>query len=127
MRPAYRLRVNSADLPVSPLSIEVAYKLASDSDSPSVALPVRDPTGQPVRHPRHGFDITAALGFEARPLENFGGFVVSTIGPPAGPADMITVTVVAPELQGAIKALRTDSWHEITLEDLLPASCSRAA
>lgn len=80
MRPAYRLWVNSADLPVPPLSIDVAYKLASESDSLSVALPVLDPTGQPVRHPRHGFGITAALGFEGRPLENFGGFVVSTIG-----------------------------------------------
>ena len=118
MTPAYRLQVAGNDLPVPPLSIEITDKLGSDSDALRITLPGRDASGEFVRQPRHGIEITAALGFEGQPLQDFGTFVVSAVAL-QGPPDVATITATTPELLGSIKAPRSRSWDDITLPDLL--------
>ena len=118
MTPAYRLQVAGNDLPVPPLSIEITDKLGSESDALRFTLPGRDASGEAVRQPRHGVEITAALGYEGQPLQDFGTYVVSAVGL-QGPSDVATITATTPELLGSIKAPRSRSWDDVTLPDLL--------
>lgn len=118
MKPSYRLQVNGHPLAVAPLSIEAVDQLGTESDHLQITLPGKNPGGEFVRHPRHGTPITCALGYEGSPLQDFGTFVVSSVEL-QGPPDVISLGCDTPELTGAIKAPRTRSWEDTSLDDIL--------
>lgn len=96
------------------ISLTLIDEAGQKSDSAEITLDDRD---YRIALPEVGAKLTIALGLVGALVE-IGTYVVDEISGALAP-DLVTIRARAADMLGAIRARRTRSWKEVTLEDIV--------
>lgn len=125
MKPAYRIQVDGDDVTASfqgqLTSLTITDKQGTESDE--LELVVSDPQGR-IALPRRGVMVRVAIGWDGQSLIDKGTYEVDEVEH-SGPPDVIRIKGRAAQLQGKIKEQREDSYHDLTLGQILSTIADR--
>lgn len=125
MIPAYRIEVDGADVTArfqgQSVTITLTDKQGTESDE--LELSVSDPDAS-IALPRRGVLVRVAIGWAGQALVDKGSYQIDEVEH-SGPPDIIKVKGRAAQLQGKIKEQREDSYHDVTLGEIVSTIADR--
>lgn len=127
-RPAFRVSINGDDITAliqdRLLALRVVDHAGQESDSVELAI---DDRGAMVPMPPEGAEIQVAMGYSDRgrkPID-LGTFVVDEVELSSGPRTMVVKGSAARASATLLKELRTESYHDTTLEEIIDTTAQR--
>lgn len=124
-QPDYRItlagRTISPELNARLVSMTLVDRRGFDSDQLDITLADHD--GR-LALPSRGAELTVAIGWRHTGLIDRGKFIVDEVEH-SGPPDQLTIRARAADMREGLPVKRSQSWHEITLQDLIATIAAR--
>ncbi|ERS88728.1 phage late control D family protein [Halomonas sp. PBN3] len=124
-RPSYRLtlagQVISPELEGRLMRLRLTDRRGLEADQLDITLADHD--GR-LALPRHGAELTLALGWAEQGLVERGTFIVDEVEH-AGAPDALTIRARSADMRQRLPGKRSQSWHELTLADIVTTIAGR--
>lgn len=126
-RPAWRVTVDGGDITAT-LSTRLISLSLSDNrgfEADTLELTLDDGDGR-LALPRRGAVVALWLGWAGEPLEDKGRYIVDEVEC-SGTPDQLAIRARSADLRAGLTRKREQSWHGVTLGDLVKAIAGRNA
>ena len=125
MKPTYRIIADGSDITAlindRLLLLRISDKPGMESDEFELRIDDRD---QAVALPARGGRVEVLLGYESHPLKRMGAFTVDEVQL-SGPPDEITIRGKASDMRGSGKTVRSGSWENVPLSQIVTEVAKR--
>ncbi|SNB63709.1 hypothetical protein SAMN02745900_01216 [Pseudomonas sp. URIL14HWK12:I8] len=125
MKPTYRIIADGSDITAlindRLLLLRTSDKPGMESDEFELRIDDRD---QAVALPARGGRVEVLLGYEGQPLKRMGAFTVDEVQL-SGPPDEITIRGKASDMRGSGKTVRSGSWENVPLSQIVTEVAKR--
>ena len=119
MKPTYRIVADGKDITAlindRLLLLRISDKPGMESDEFELRIDDRD---QAVALPGRGGRVEVLLGYEGQPLKRMGAFTVDEVQL-SGPPDTMTIRGKASDMRGSGKTVRSGSWEDVPLSQIV--------
>ena len=125
LAPNYRISVDGRDITPTIESRLVSLRLEETrgEDADRLDLTLTDNDGK-LAIPRQGTTIAVAIGWEGQQLVDKGTFKVDEVEHSGAP-DQVTIRARSADLAHTLRQRRDQSWHQLTLEQILRTIATR--
>ncbi|WP_416139059.1 phage late control D family protein [Halomonas sp. HK25] len=124
-RPSYRLtlagQVISPELEARLMRLRLTDRRGLEADQLDITLSDHD--GR-LALPRHGAELTLALGWAEAGLVDRGRFIVDEVEHSGAP-DVLVIRARSADMRQQLPGKRSQSWHEVTLGDIVTTIADR--
>ena len=119
MKPTYRIIADGKDITVlindRLLMLRISDKPGMESDEFELRIDDRD---QAVALPARGGRLEVLLGYEGQALKRMGAYTVDEVQV-SGPPDELTIRGKASDMRGSGKTIRSGSWENVPLSQIV--------
>ena len=119
MKPTYRIIADGKDITAMIndrlLLLRISDKPGMESDEFELRIDDRD---QAVALPARGGRVEVFLGYEGKPIKRMGAYTVDEVQV-SGPPDELTIRGKASDMRGSGKTVRSDSWENVPLSQIV--------
>ena len=119
MKPTYRIIADGKDITVlindRLLMLRISDKPGMESDEFELRIDDRD---QAVALPARGGCLEVLLGYEGQALKRMGAYTVDEVQV-SGPPDELTIRGKASDMRGSGKTIRSGSWENVPLSQIV--------
>ncbi len=124
-RPSYRITLSGADITprINGRLISLTLREQRGLEADQLDLVLADHDGALVL-PRRGAALQVAFGWQDEGLIDKGLFIVDEIQHSGAP-DQLTIRARSADMRGELPGKRTQSWHDITLGDIVDTIAKR--
>lgn len=124
-RPSYRITLGGTDITprINGRLISLRLRTQRGLEADQLDLTLADHDGA-LELPRRGVSLSVAYGWQDEGLIDKGLFTVDEIQHSGAP-DQITIRARSADLRGQLPGKRTQSWHDITVADIIDTIAKR--
>lgn len=119
MKPTYRIIADGKDITAMIndrlLLLRISDRPGMESDEFELRIDDRD---QAVALPARGGRVEVFLGYEGKPIKRMGAYTVDEVQV-SGPPDELTIRGKASDMRGSGKTVRSGSWENVPLSQIV--------